>query len=104
MSNYNISGGIQGAVGDNAHAENFSQSSLMAQELASLSTEMAKRANTPEEMSAAKHVAEAEQSLKNGNEQAAIQKLKSAGIWALQIATELGKDVAAKVISKQLGL
>jgi len=104
MSNYNISGGNQGAVGDNARAENFTQNSLMARELSSLSAELAKRATTPEERSAAQDVAEAEQSAKSGDEQTMAKKLKSAGTWALQVATELGKDVVAEVISKQLGL
>jgi hypothetical protein len=104
VSTYNIKGGNQGAVGDGAHAENFTQNLLLTSELTSLSAELSKRANTPEELLAAKQVAEAEQAAKTGDEQSAVKKLKSAGAWALQVATELGTEVVTKIISSQLGL
>jgi glycine betaine/choline ABC-type transport system substrate-binding protein len=100
----NIHGGNQVAVGDNAHAENFTQNSTLSHELGTLKTELTKRAQTPEQLNAARCIEEAEQASKNGDEQTALQKIKAAGTWALEVATEIGTDIAAKMISKQLGL
>ncbi|UPJ64282.1 hypothetical protein [Bradyrhizobium sp. 191] len=104
MGTYNIHGGTQAAVGDNAHAENFTQNSPATKELISLSAELKTRAKTPEELSAAQNVADAERAANSGDTQTALQKLGAAGTWALQVATELGKDIVAKAITKQLGL
>jgi hypothetical protein len=104
MSIYNISGGNQGAVGDNAHAENFTQNSILSNELELLKAELAKRAKTPEELAAATNIADAHQAMKNGDQQTAFKKMKDAGAWAITVAAEIGKDVAAKMISQQLGL
>jgi hypothetical protein len=104
MSKYKITGGNQGAVGDNASAQNFTQSIALTQELSELRSELAKRARTPEQIAAVKHVADAEEAAKKGDDDTVRQKLKAVGTWGLQVATEIGKSVAAKVISSQLGV
>jgi|SRR5215204_2331854 len=104
MSTYNISGGNQGAVGDNAHAENFTQNSMLVQDLAELRAEMTERARTPEQLASAQQVAEAHEAAKQGDDSKVGERLKAAGAWALKVATEIGKNVATKAISNQLGL
>jgi len=103
MSKYSISGGNQGVVGDNARAENFTQNAVFIRELSDLTAELAKRARTPEQLEAARQIADAEAIAKTGDSSAVRKKLKAAGAWALGVAKEVGTDVVAKVISQQLG-
>ncbi|MDR6661418.1 hypothetical protein J2W51_004004 [Tardiphaga robiniae] len=104
MGTYSITGGQQGAVGDNARAENFTQISGLAQELNELAAEMGRQARTTEQHQAVKSMTEADQAVRDGDKETASEKIKAAGAWALKVATDLGKDVAAKVIASQLGL
>jgi hypothetical protein len=104
QTNYNITGGNIGAVGNNARAENFTQNTNLMSQLGDLAAELSRRARTPEELVTAQQVSEAEQAAKKGDNRTVGQKLKAAGLWAFQVATEIGKDVAAKAISSHLGL
>ena len=104
MAKYNISGGSQGAVGDNARAKNFTQNSVLIRELTDFAAELHKRAKTPEQSAAAKKVVEAQEAAKNGDDETMREKLKAAGGWALKVAKEIGVGVAVKAISGQFGL
>jgi hypothetical protein len=104
MSKYKVTGGNIGALGDRAKAKNFTQNSMLVQDLDDLKVEMAKRAKTPGEQKAVEHINDAREAAKTGDDNTVREKLKAAGAWALQVATEIGKDVASKAISSQLGL
>jgi len=103
VSKYKISGGNQGSVGDNARAKNFTQNAVFMRELTDLTAELTKRARTPEQLEAARQIADAEAAAKTGDSSTVRKKLKAAGAWALGVAKEVGTDVVAKVISQQLG-
>jgi hypothetical protein len=115
-SKYVISGGTQGAVGDNA-VGCVSQQNLgtgvqiqaldlggLAQELSMLSKAMKERATKPDQLRSAADVAEAEEAAHQGDRPRVLEKLKAAGRWALDTATEIGTSVAAKIIEHQIGL
>jgi hypothetical protein len=50
------------------------------------------------------NVAAAEKEAKAGNEEKAIDHLKKAGKWALDMATKIGVTVATEAIKGSLGL
>ena len=105
MAKYNISGNPNiGSMGDGARAKNFSQNTVLGQELAALAETLNERAQTSDQIATAKHVTEAGKAEQNGDQRTVVNKLKAAGAWAFDVATEIGKEVAAKAISSQLGL
>ncbi len=116
MSKDKITGGQQGAVGDESHAENFVQQQTvgtsidipdllaLSQELSRIRSEAQKRATTPDELRATAELAEAEEAAKGGDKSKVIQKLKLAGEWILGVAKDIGSSVAAKVIAQSMGL
>ncbi len=115
MTNYNISGGNVGAVGDGARAENVTQNDNratfvmpplgdLAKELARLRTEALKRATSPEQSASVGDLAAAEVAAKNGDQKTVLERLKSAGSWALSVARDIGTQVVVKVIENQIGL
>ena len=76
----------------------------LASELSRLRQEMKKEAVDPEHDMAVSDVAKAEQAAKAGDSSQVVQHLKSAGKWALDIATKIGTTVAAEVLKGALGL
>lgn len=107
---YNIKG-QGGVIGPNAKVENisFQQSNAeidlpaLLPELAALRSAMSKEASDSSHYKAIADVAAAETAAKK-NRGAVIENLKSAGKWALDVATKLGTSVAAKAIETALGL
>lgn len=107
--------GQVGAMGPNAHLENvqiiqsnISDSELdlkkLSKELAVLKKEMKKIATDPEHALAIGAVSAAEQSAKKNDSKKTIEFLKSAGSWALDVATKIGVDVAIAAIKSSMGL
>jgi uncharacterized protein YukE len=112
-SKYKITGGAQGAVGDNAQASNnvFNQWNQsggdltgLAKELATLRAELGKRATESEQFESAAAVAKAEGAAKNGNGPTAFEHLKTAGKWALEVASSIGVPVALEALKKAVGI
>jgi hypothetical protein len=112
-SKYHISGGQQGAVGDNARAENFQQNQSieqsfdaaeLAHELVRVIEAMRKNASEPEEIAAVGNVEAAKKAAEKGDKPKALQFLKNAGQWALDAATDIGTSVAAEVIKKSMSM
>jgi hypothetical protein len=106
---YNISGGQQGAVGDHARAENFTQNSgieigELADGIAKLRAAMAAEATEGDQYIALGSVAAAEKEANAGNKEKAIEYLKSAGKWALDMAQKIGVNVITKAIQGQFGM
>ena len=107
--------GQAGAVGPNAHAHdmNFNQIwnqlqgsidlQQLAGELSRLRQEMKKEAVEPEQDIAVSEVAKAEQSAKSGDGSKTLEHLKSAGRWALDVATKIGSSVAVEAIKNSMG-
>lgn len=108
MGQYNIKGGNFGAVGDGAHADHFTQNAQavdvdlreLTHELEKL-TRVARDRAVPAEQFVA--LSDAETAARNGDKKTAFEKLKSVGVGVLNIAKDIGTEVAAKVIESQLG-
>ncbi|MEN3332970.1 MAG: hypothetical protein V7641_2335 [Blastocatellia bacterium] len=111
---FEISGQV-GAVGPNAHAHDMTfnqiwnqlQGSIdlpkLADELSRLRQEMKKKAIEPEHDMAVSEIAKAEISAKAGEGSKTLEYLKSAGKWALDIATKIGTSLAVEALKKSLG-
>jgi hypothetical protein len=116
MSQYNISGGNQGAVGDDARAKQFTQNDnrqvgLTAEDLSALTKELPilrqalmQQAKTSEQFDALSHVKAAEEAAEKNDGQGVLNRLKSAGSWVLEVAKSIGTEVVAKVIAHQIGI
>jgi hypothetical protein len=111
-SKYKITGGTQGAVGDNAQSSNntfntWNQSGgdlkALAGELAQLRAELGKQAKSSEEFESATAIAKAEAAAQKGDGSSVFEHLKSAGKWALETATSIGIPVAIQAIKTALG-
>ena len=108
--------GQAGAVGPGAHAHDMplqqvwnqfkgsTNLSTLAEELATLRSALRTRSSTADQDIAVGVIAEAERAAKQGDGQTAIASLASAGKWALQVAQEIGTNLAAEVLKKSLGL
>ena len=113
-SKYKITGGNQGAVGDQATAHDFTQVSnqtlgsidmvTLASELSRLRAEGRKEATEPEHDIAISEIAKAEQAAKEGQGSTVMEHLKAAGKWGLDLATKLGTSVALEAIKKSMNL
>lgn len=106
-SKYKITGGTQGAVGDNAQASNNTFNTWnaaggdlnqLAKELALLRAELAKIAKEPEHFESAAAIAKAEAAAEQGDGSTAFEHLKNAGSWALDIAKSIGIPIAIKAL------
>lgn len=109
---YNVGQG--GAIGPNAHAHDITfnqiwnqlQGSIelpkLGEELARLRQAMKKEAVEPEQDIAISEIAKAEQAAKSGNGPKVLEHLKSAGKWALDVATKIGTSLTVEVIKKSL--
>ncbi len=104
-----------GAVGPNSSAVNNTFNQLnnslpadtnyeeLANELKELRQALLARASNPKHYTAIGEIAQAEEAAKVKNGAKVINSLLSAGKWALDVAKEIGKDVLAEVIKKQIG-
>lgn len=113
---YNVSGGQVGAMGEHATSEGntFNQLwtqaaagldlSSLAKELGELRVAMKREAIEVEQDQAVSYIGLAEVAAKNGESSSALRHLKAAGSWALDAATKIGTTVAAKAIQQALGL
>lgn len=112
-----ISGGQQGAVGDNAVAHDFTMNSNSAiddVDLAALTQQLslirqeamaeAMKTGAPGDAIAAGKIAEAEAAASAGDKEKAITSLKACGKWALELATKVGASLLENLLKKELGL
>jgi len=108
---YNV--GQAGAVGPHAHAEHvtFNQPTAvlneidldrLADELAEIRKAMRRDGTTLEHDVALSEVAKAEQAARDKQPRSAVQYLKAAGEWALDVATKLGTSVAAEALKQAM--
>jgi len=114
MARDTFSAGQAGAMGPGAHAHDmtFQQGSgqsaeqinlpALVKELAILRRELMGKAQTAEECTAVGDVAAAETAAGKGDGESALQRLKSAGEWVLNMAVQKGLDVAAAAIKGSL--
>ena len=103
-----------GAVGPSAHAHDmtFSQNKYglgasvdlrtLTQELETLRLAMKTDATDPDHDIAVSDIARAEKAAKDGDETNVMKHLKSAGQWALDVATKIGTSVAIEAIKQAL--
>ena len=110
----NVSGQI-GAIGtsNNVSGASFSQSladaapqidaGALSAELALLRVELKKLATEVEHEFSVANVAAAESAAKKGDTEDSLKYLKAAGKWALDTATKIGTQVAAKAIESAIG-
>lgn len=112
-SKYKITGGTQGAVGDNAQASNnlfntWNQSGgdlrELAQQLALLRAELGKRAQGPEQFESATAIAKAAAAAEKGDGPGVFDHLRNAGKWALETATSIGVPVAIQALKSAIGI
>lgn len=109
----NISGQV-GAFGPNAHDMVFNQTwnkvensvdlNRLAEELGRLHKALEQQATEPDQKLAAGAIAAAEQSARQKDGPKALQYLKMGGKWALDIASQIGVDVAKAAITAALGI
>ena len=59
---------------------------------------------SPSHYVAVGEVAAAEQAAQSGDQPAALDHLKKAGKWALEVATKIGSEVASAALKASLGL
>lgn len=115
MGDKNINYGTAGAMGSHATGTvNVYQSAwkgmtdvdtnALAAELARLRAALREKASTVEEDKAVVAVGEAETEAQKGNGPGVVQNLASLGKWVLDVAKEIGVEVAAKVISASMGI
>jgi AbiTii len=88
---------LRGAIGDSSLA-------ALAGELERVRAEMAGQSKTAEQDAAVAAVAQAEDAAKKGDAQGVLAYLKSAGRWAMDVATGIGSSVATKAIEAAMGL
>ncbi len=101
-----------GAVGPGARADrtvfrNISPGNnllRLAPDLAKLREAMVSNSSSPAHYVAVGEVAAAEQAANAGDEPSALEHLKKAGKWALDVATKIGSEVAAAALRTSLGL
>ena len=105
-----------GAVGPGSHAEHttfneFQGNHLggidlatLTAELGQLKTAMQAKASGTAQYAALAAVSEAEDAAKASDTPTLISKLKAAGKWAFDTATQIGVNVAAKAIGVAIGL
>ncbi|HYY97489.1 MAG TPA: hypothetical protein VE642_02810 [Pyrinomonadaceae bacterium] len=111
-SKYKITGGTQGAVGDNAvnYGNIYSQwkqeggdLSALATELATLRAELGKKASQASDYEAAASIAKAEDAAKKDEGSTVFEHLRNAGKWAYEVALSVGVPAAVEALKKALG-
>jgi hypothetical protein len=99
-----------GAVGPGAKASNTTFNNQRIISIGVLTEELerlliaAKAQAGPSQEPSVKALSEATEIARSGDLNGALEKLKTAGAWALEIATKIGTSVAAEAINKALGL
>jgi hypothetical protein len=108
--------GQAGAMGPNAQAESMTfiqilregigENSLadLASDLEKLRIAMLTESKSAPQDAAVIAVAEAEAAARKGNAKSVLASLKSAGKWAMDVATKIGTAIAGKAIEKALGM
>ena len=103
-----------GAVGSNAQATNNTFNQQLNQlsedfdyeklnvELLRLRGELASKANNTEHFKALGEVAKAEEASKKKEGNNVVKHLKTAGKWVLETAKDIGVEVVAEIINKQM--
>ena len=116
MSNDKYEIGQAGAVGPGAHAQNMSFNMIwnklegnidmtqLANELTELRSALSESASTPDQFVTLGQVAAAEQAASAGDGSTALKHLKSAGIWAWDVANKIGIGVATAAAKTALGI
>ncbi|MBT7783491.1 MAG: hypothetical protein HN741_11290 [Anaerolineae bacterium] len=77
---------------------------ILEKELSSLHLEMKKRAKTDDQDIALAEIAKAKKAAKEKNIEKIIEALKSAGKWALDVATKIGTTLVAEALKIAFGL
>lgn len=113
---YQISGGQVGAAGSHAHAHDMTFTQIgsqiektvdllqLADELSKLRQAMKKDAAEAEQDIAISDVAKAEQAARAKDASKVAEYLKSAGKWALDVATKIGAALAIEALKQATGL
>jgi hypothetical protein len=108
--------GQAGAVGPSAHASGITFNQIwnqiegtvdlpqLAKELAVLRQSMKNESTEPDQDIAIGAIAAAEQAAKSGNGPKALEFLKSAGKWSLDVAQKIGVGIATVAIKNALGI
>lgn len=108
---YNITGGNQGAVGDNAQASGFIQVSepqtlvdlgKLAAELETLRQAAKQEASEADHDIAVGEIASAEEAAKKGDMNSVKHHLAKAGSWAFDVATKIGVALAVEAIKQSM--
>jgi len=112
----NYSAGQAGAMGPGAIASDMTfqqiwnqvQGSVdlpqLARELATLQAALCSEAKEPDHDMAIGAIAAASTAAKQGNGAKALEYLKKAGTWALDVATKIGTDIAAAALKSSMGI
>jgi hypothetical protein len=111
-SKYHISGGQQGAVGDNASASEFTQQSkeessqrdfvVLAGDLSSLHSALIARDEDQSHAASIQEVSHAELAAKRGDNASLMKHLRDAGSWVLDVAKEVSTSVLKETIEQAL--
>jgi hypothetical protein len=113
MTKYNISGGIQGIVGDNNSGNTVNQSNQLLQQfdmdaikkqLELLRFEAKKLAESGEHDEQIGAIASAEKAAIEGDRSKVVENLKKLGKWTFDVATRIGTTLLASVIKEAAGL
>lgn len=111
---YNV--GQAGAVGPNAHAHDMTFNQIggqieasmdlseLAQQLSRLRQTMSQEATEAEHHIAVGEIAKAEKAAKEKDASKVAESLKSAGKWALEVASKIGVSLAIDAIKQATGL
>jgi len=111
---YNIESSQVGAVGREAKAESntFQQVNhsipenfdfeILSTELEKLKKALKDKAEQPEEFTALSNIASAEKASKEKNYGKVVEYLKTGGKWVLETAKDIGVNVVAEIINKQI--
>jgi len=75
---------------------------ILTQELTKLKEDLRSKANSPEEFQAISEVVEAENAAKSKDGNKAVQHLLKGGKWVLNTAKDIGVEVVAEIINKQM--
>jgi hypothetical protein len=113
----NVTGAAQiGVIGDNAelhggvsltqqHYEQVSNTvdlAALLPELEQLRDAMRRKADDPEHFEATTEVAKAVVAARKGERSVVVERLGNAGKWALDVARDIGVQVAAEVLARTL--
>lgn len=112
-TNINILGGIVNQVNTGINLGNVTQNNLLngkidfeklENELSRLHTQMKKLSKTDDHDIAVGEIAKAKKAAKEKNKAKVFEYLKSAGEWALDVATKMGTSLAIEALKIALGI